>query len=147
MLKKFFIALIGLILGVLIGAYFVYFQNIFPLHIKTKESNQVIGFLPYWLLDKASINYSSEITTLTYFALNVDGNGHIVKLSNPQQEEPGWYALSSGKLDPFFANARKNKVKLSLLISSGDANAINQLVSKPQQHANNLINDVAPIMK
>lgn len=147
MLKKIFIALIGLILGVLIGIYFVYFQNILPLNIKTKESNQVIGFLPYWLLDKASINYSSEITMLTYFALNVDGNGHIVKLSNPQQEEPGWYALSSGRLDPFFANARKNNVKLSLLISSGDASAINQLVSKPEQHADNLINDVTPLMK
>jgi spore germination protein YaaH len=147
MFKKSIVAFIGLLLGVLIGIYFVYFKTILPLHTKQPVNIQVIGFLPYWLLDYAKANYSSEITTLTYFSLNVDGNGHIVKLSNPQQEEPGWYALNSDKITPFFQNARKNNVKLSLLIASGDPKAIAQMVSKPTQNAKNLITDVAPIMK
>jgi spore germination protein YaaH len=147
MTKKIIIALAGLLIGILIAGYFIYFKTILPFHQKVQSQPQIIGFLPYWLLDNAKSNYSDKLTTLTYFALNVDGNGHIVKLSNPQQEEPGWYALSSGKVDPFLNNARANNIKLSLLISSGDANAINQLVSKPQQHAITLINDVSPIMK
>lgn len=147
MFKKFFIALAGVIIGVFVGISFVYFQNIVPFPNKEKPHNQVIGFLPYWNLDQASTNYDNDITTLTYFALNVDANGHIDKLSDPEQEEPGWYALSSGKLNPFFASAKKNNIKLSLLVSNGDANAINHMVSKPTQNASNLINDVSPIMK
>lgn len=147
MFKKIFIALVGLILGIFIGVYFVYIKPISPSNTKIQVQNQVIGFLPYWQLDEANDNYSNYITTLTYFGLNVDGNGHIVKLINPQQENPGWYALSSGKLDPFLNAAREHNVKLSLLISSGDAGAISQMIAKPQQNADNLIHDITPLMK
>ena len=147
MLKKILIAISGLIIGILICGYFVYFKSSLPIHTKPQAEKQVIGFLPYWLLDKAKTNYANDITTLTYFALNAGPDGHIVKLVNPQQEDPGWYALDSGKVNPFFSNARKNNIKLSLLISSGDADAINQLILKPSEHAHNLIADVSPIMK
>jgi spore germination protein len=146
MAKTFILSLIGLIIGITAGIYVINHVNEIPLKA-LKPQRQVIGFLPYWLLDRAKTNYSQEITTLTYFALNVDGNGDIVKLTNPQQEEPGWYALESGKFDPFLNSAKKNNVKLSLLISSGDANAIDQLMEKPRQHADTLIKDVTPIMK
>jgi chitinase len=146
MMKKIIIAFCGLLIGIVIGIYFLYFQTIAPQHIK-ETPKQVIGFLPYWLLDRAQADYSDDLTTLTYFSLRLDGSGHIVKLTNPQEEDPGWHDLSSGKLDPFFANARENHIKLSLLISSGDTNAINKLIKKPIQHADNLINDVTPLMK
>jgi len=146
MTKKIIIAFIGIIAGIAFGIYFIYFKTEEPLHAKA-SSKQVIGFLPYWLLNKTQTDYSNDITTLTYFGLKVDGNGHIVKLTNPQEEDPGWHALSSGKLNPFFTSARENNIKLSLLISSGDVNAINQLLTNPMSHAENLVKDVTPIMK
>jgi spore germination protein YaaH len=147
MLKKILFALAGLLLGILIGGYFIYVKPSIQTHIKQPVARQIIGFLPYWLLDKANTNEDNDISTLSYFALDVDGKGHIVKLANPQQEEPGWYALNSGKANSLFDNARKKKIKLSLVISSGDANAINQMVNKPTTNAVNLVNDVTPLMK
>jgi len=147
MKHKFFIAFIGLLLGIVTGISFIYVKPIVPFSTKEKTQKQIIGFLPYWLLDNASTNYSKDITTLTYFSLNVDGTGHIVKLSNPQQEEPNWYALDSGKADPFFANARKNNIKLSLLLASGDSKSIAEMISQPAQNSDNLIKDVEPLMK
>ncbi len=111
---------------------------------KTKE---VIGFLPYWLISKAKADYSPYITNLSYFALTVDTDGSILKLTSPIEAEPGWYALNSGKADSFFATAKKNNVELSLTVFNGDREMIDELVSDPITHATNLADDVIPVMK
>lgn len=147
MLKLVIIATAGVIIGFLIGVYFFITQYVSQEKSELANHQQIIGFLPYWLLDRAKTNYSNEITTLAYFALKINGNSQIVKLSNPQQDDPGWYTLKSGKLDPYFASSRKNNIKLSLVLSSGDATVISQLISKPLQHSNNLISEIAPLMK
>lgn len=147
--KNVFIALIGFAVGILIGGYFyfIYIKPSFPAQPTEKASKQVIGFLPYWQLNNAGPNEDNYITTLTYFALNVNGEGHIVKLMNPQKKDPGWSALHSGKVTQIFTNARKKNIRLSLLISSGNSNDIHQMVSKPIVSADTLVNEVAPIMK
>ena len=144
--KQIVISLFGLIAGSALGLYLFYFQTT-PQQPTKAAPKQVIGFLPYWLLDKAQTNYNGDITTLTYFALTVGADGHIVKLANPQQEEPGWHALNAGKLNPFFASAHKNNIKLSLAIESGNAQAINHMINNPVQSAKNLITDTLPFMK
>jgi spore germination protein YaaH len=146
MIKKVIIACIGILIGIAVGIYFLYFNITPPKHTK-QTPKEVIGFLPYWLLQWAKTDYSDDITTLTYFGLRVDGNGNIIKLTTPQEKDPGWLTLSSGKMNPYFTNARENGVKLSLLISSDDTIAINKLLAKPVPHADNLIKDVAPLMK
>lgn len=109
--------------------------------------HEVIGFLPYWLLSRANTDYSPYITTLSYFALRIDKDGSIVKLTNPTQEEPGWYMLRSGKADSFLHEAKKKGVTLSLTIDSGDTNAINSFLATPENSAKNLIQNVTPILK
>ena len=146
MYKKIILALLGIIAGIGVGISTTKLETL-PFHAKKQVPKQVIGFLPYWQLDKANPNEIEDITTLTYFGLTVDGNGHIVKLAKEQEEDPGWYQLHSDKLASYFAKARENNISLSLLISSGDSNAINQMVAKPQEHAKTLINDVAPLRK
>ena len=155
MIKKFYITLVGIVAGIFLGIYLLFYTSLFPFGAKNSSAilinplspkKLVIGFLPYWLLDKASTNYSKQITTLAFFSLRVDGNGNIQKLLTPQQEEPGWYALRSGKLDPFFSNALKNNLTLSLTVASGDTNSISILMSDPIAHAKNFISDIKPLM-
>jgi spore germination protein YaaH len=55
--------------------------------------------------------------------------------------------LKSGKLDPFFDSALKNRQTLSLTVASGDITSIESLVSNPVQNAKNLISDLKPIME
>jgi spore germination protein YaaH len=65
---------------------------------------------------------------------------------NPQQEESGWNALRSGKLDQIFNNALKNNVSLSLMVASGNIDSINGLISDPVTHAKNLVSDLNPLI-
>lgn len=154
MIKKTLLAFLGLVVGLGVGYIVTFYTPIFspkytniPAFQSINGQKQIIGFLPYWLLDKASSDYSSSITTLTYFGIRVDKDGSILKLTTPVQEESGWYALQSGKLDTIFTNAKKHNVNLSLLVASGNSDTIDQLVSSPIQHAQTLAQNVAPLIQ
>src|SRR4051812_7137323 len=73
---------------------------------------QVIGFLPYWLLDKAQDDYSKYINTLAYFSLTIDADGKILKLTNPREEDPGWLSFNSPKLKSILNNAKNHHQSL-----------------------------------
>lgn len=157
MTGKLLIAIGGLLLGLSLGFFFIRdLSSVLPKSNGTVaridkalnlNSHQIIGFLPYWLLDKADKDYSKYVTTLTYFSLTLNPDGTIQKLINPREEDPGWYALHSSKADRFFDQAKKENVQLSLLVFSGNEEHIERLMSDPVVHAQNLVNDVAPIMK
>lgn len=70
----------------------------------------VIGFLPYWLLNKATKDYSQYFTKLSYFSLTIASDGTIKKLNNPRELEPGWNALNTLDL--------KNATELTVFASS-----------------------------
>lgn len=156
MVKRVSLVVSGILIGACAGYFITFYipritiqQIITPLaQFKlSSPKKQVIGFLPYWLLDKASPDYSPYITTLTYFGLSVDNDGTILKLTNPQELQPGWSALKSGKVDPFLQNAKKHTITRSLLLDTGDSNTINILMADPVVHARNLIRDVKPLLK
>lgn len=148
LLNVFIGLLAGAILGILIAQYLLEIKN--PPASSANPlapGKTVIGFLPYWLLNSAEQNYSKYITTLSYFGLRIDENGNIQELLNPQEKEPGWYALESGKIDPFFDEALRNNVSLSLVLVSGSNDAINELISDPIPHAKNLVADLEPMIE
>lgn len=153
MLGKISVILAGLLIGLYLGFVIVYNTlkhktgKSFILNPIAKEKKQVIGFLPYWLISKADKDYTKYINTLTYFGLTVSSDGTIMKYTNPGESEPGWLALKSGKVDSFLKSARKNDVKTSLLIFSGNEDNINGLLHDPVVHAENLMKEVIPIMK
>src|SRR5258708_27785521 len=148
--KQILLIFFGLISGILAGLVIlsgVERSLSVPVSVPTaKPKKEVLGFLPYWLLDKAKPNYSGFITTLDYFSLTLDTDGTILKSTNPVELEPGYAALTGGKLDPFFDIARQDNIKLSLTVFDGDQDSINQLISDPITHADNLIADISPIM-
>lgn len=108
---------------------------------------EIVGFLPYWLIDKADKDYGQYITTLTYFGFTISPKGGIQEFSKPGEKEPGWYALESGKVSPTLTDAKKNNITLSLLVFSGVESSILELVSNPIQHAATLVETVEPIMR
>ena len=148
MLKKLLVGVCGLGIGISIGIVYLSFipQNSSLLSGLAFPKKEVIGFLPYWQTNTAKTDYSTYITTLTYFGLALGSDGKILKLANPQQLEPGWNALASGKVAPFLSAAKKKNVSLSLLIFSGNTDTILAVLSNPAQHAQNLLSDIEPIM-
>jgi spore germination protein YaaH len=152
MAKKGLLFLVGIVVGIVLGS--ILFLS--PLSSKEKiitdqifhqQKNQVVGFLPFWLLGKAQKDYSKYLNTLAYFNLTIGSDGKIQKLTNPQEQDPGWFTLNSGKVDDFFNKAQGSHQTLSLVIFSGDDEVIGQIIKNPQENARNLIADVTPIMK
>jgi len=104
------------------------------------QTPEVIGFMPYWLINKADKDYTKYITELTYFGLVVNPDGSIQKYTQPGEAEPGWYALTSGVFKPL------EKLPTSLLVFNGDTDSIHQLISQPASHAATLVSEINPIM-
>lgn len=147
--RNILLGVVSLWLGISVGyLLFVYKPSQTISKLVPLPNNEIIGFLPYWLLPETkNKDYSPYITTLTYFDLTLDNNGGVQKLLNPQEEEPGWHALNSGSLDQYLSQVKAKGVRLSLLVFSGDPDIIEQMVRTPQKSADNLIGDVAPLMK
>ena len=149
MRKSILLGASGLIAGLIVGyLIFVFRPSSNMSGVLPIQSNEIIGFLPYWLLPETkNKDYSPYITDLTYFDLTLDNTGSVQKLVNADEEEPGWHALHSGSLDAYFKQARKKGIELSLLVFSGDPDTIEQMVSTPQKSANAMMHDVAPLMR
>lgn len=151
---KAIVILIGTIIG-LVASYFYF--NPQGIDLPSYEAEEilpeialersVIGFLPYWLLDKADKDYSPYIHTLAYFALTPEGDGSIQKFTNPGEAEPGWYSLQKGKGGRILSEAKSNNIKLSLVIFSGSEETIAELISEPEVHAQTMMDEVIPVMK
>lgn len=146
-MSKIFFFILFLIAGALSAIAAVYILGTSPVRFDNPilttfdvKKPEIVGFLPYWLISKADKDYAKYITTLTYFGLTVNRDGTIKKLNNPQEEEPGWTAL---KADTY----KKYNAKQSLLVISGDDGVIGDMISDPETHATNLVNDVAPVMR
>ncbi len=162
MIGKILVGLGGIAAGVLIG-YIILVRpefgtktsiKILPFTSSTPiptpfipPKKQIVGFLPFWLLDKASNDYSKYITTLSYFGLTIDKDGTILKYTSLVEGEPGWFALKQGSLDSFFKTSKEKGVSLSLVVFDGDEKSINELLKDPVAHAKNLVSDVTPVMQ
>ncbi len=109
------------------------------------RDTHVVGFLPFWLLDRAEGQYP-DITTLAYFALQLNTDGTIRKLDNPQEEEPGWTTLKSSRIRRRFEQAQTESKTLSLVIHQSDEQEILELLQDPETHGRNLVEDAVPIM-
>ena len=155
MLQKILIVWAGIIAGVFLAYFLVTRTNI--LNIGNKNSSitdvfkppqkVVLGFLPFWLIDKAGSDYSKYITELSYFNLTIAGDGTIQKYTAPGESEPGYHTLTSGKVDDFLSFEKSKGVNLSLTIFSGDDDKINSFLNDPNQSAQNLITDISPIIQ
>jgi len=156
-IKKISFGIFGVLFGIGLGYLFLLHPSflsftsgktvLFTATPERKSGNEIVGFLPYWLASKAQSDYSSYITQLSYFSLTVDTDGHIQKLTSPVEAEPGWYALSSGRMNTMLKTAQQHNIELSLTVFNGDADMIDQIVSDPVNNARNLASDILPVMK
>jgi spore germination protein YaaH len=144
-IKNIVFAIFGVLVGAIVGYFFIFRT---PVRSVLKISgNRSMGFLPYWLLGKASKDYSKYLDGIYYFGLTVGDEGNIVKFANLREKEPDWYALESGKVEPYIQNVHNNHQTLSLVVFSGVDSSIGVLISDSIRHADNLISDITPIMK
>ncbi len=154
MLSKIVTIAAGLVTGMFLGYFLITQTNILTLdpsksstlNIAKQPQKKVVGFLPFWLVDKAGDDYSPYITQLSYFNVVIDSDGTIQKYTAPGESDPGWHALFTGKIDNFLADQKAKGIELSLTVFSADDKKIDKFLEDPITSADNLIDELSPIL-
>ena len=113
-------------------------ENLLPKSLKKKE---IIGFLPFWLVKEAKIDYT-KITTLVYFGISFDKNGKIVRLSDDSTEEPGWTRFNSDELSTILTTANEKNIHTELAIRAMENDTITGIVNNPLARKNTIENAI-----
>ncbi len=108
--------------------------------IKVGSKKEVIGFYPYWNLSKVNEVDLSNLTTIYYFAvdLNPDGSWNT--------EDPGWSKMKSGNYALLRDIARKNGIRWGLTIVNLSADGIARNINN-QTRRQTIINNTIALMK
>lgn len=152
--KHYFVLPLALLFGFVSGVFLLVLLPKLPLKIDSQfyslfglKKPQIIGFQPFWLLQRADKSYQKYITTFTYFGLTLDTGGTIIQLVSLQEEEPGWTTLKTDRFQEKLQQAKKDGLELSLLVHNSNEASISALLKEPEKHAQNLITDITPLMK
>jgi spore germination protein YaaH len=91
----------------------------------TRLRRQVFGFLPYWEVNDAVLNYD-VLSTIAYFSVGADRNGNLLKKNSDGSATTGWAGWTSSRLTTIInaAHAKGTRVVLTLSVfawSSGQA--------------------------
>ncbi len=89
------------------------------------QSHEVFGFAPYWTLPSSAGFDVSDLTTIAYFSIGVNGNGSI------QNSGPGWTGYQSQDLANLITRAHAAGSRVVLTVTCFGAGALNQLTSDP----------------
>lgn len=100
------------------------FTVIKPVEAKTHDK-EILGFAPYWTINKLDSVDFSTLTTLAYFDLPIQADGKIDK--NAQ----GYITFKSEKATTVFNKAQSNGTKVVVTITQMDNEIINEFLSNP----------------
>ncbi len=89
------------------------------------QAHEIFGFAPYWTLPLSSGFDVSDLTTIAYFSVDVNGNGSI------QESGPGWTGYQSQDLADLITRAHAAGSRVVLTATCFGQGALNQLTSDP----------------
>jgi len=93
----------------------------------------VYGFLPYWNINKVTIQ--PELTHLAYFSLGIGGDGKII-LTQDGNAEPGYNKLQSDEFNELSRQMIQNKGQVEIVLTLFDPDAASQFLPSERAHQN-----------
>lgn len=116
------------------------------LTISGQLKKEVFGFLPYWALPESDKIDIRLLTTVSYFGLDIDGAGNIMRFGGDGKVLEGYNGWQdSVKLDDFIKRAKRNRTKVQVTLKNFDRGNIEQLVNSQAAQAN-FINNALYLM-
>lgn len=107
---------------------------------------EVFGFLPYWALSEADKIDIRLLTTVSYFGLDIDGAGNIMRFGGDGKPLEGYNAWQDNtSLDDFIKRAKRNRTKVQVTLKNFDNGNIERLVTSQTASAN-FINNALYLM-
>jgi spore germination protein YaaH len=77
---------------------------------------QVFGFLPYWEVNDATLNYD-VLSTIAYFSVGSDASGNLLKRNADGTLTTGWGGWTSQRMTSIINQAHQRKTRVVLTIS------------------------------
>ena len=102
-----------------------------PLAVTGKPKKEVLGFLPYWMLDATDEIQISHLTSVSLFGLEVNGKGEIITAGS-DKADGGWDMWKDPKLDSFIKKAKNEDVKVFVTFKSFKNANIENLVASDE---------------
>lgn len=95
---------------------------------------EVLGFLPYWVVDKAGEIDTRRLTAISFFGLEVGPDGEIIKTSATDNQMAAAWDIWQGNpnLISFIRKARAQRIKFYLTLKSFSNDNIEKLVRSPE---------------
>jgi spore germination protein YaaH len=112
--------------------------------IKVPSKKPVIGFLPYWTIRTAQIQYHL-LDYLAYFSVELNADGSIKKLDK-QNANMGWHHLNGDRVSDILKTAKKNGVKTMIVIAAFENEIIDNLITN-QNSKNQAIKNIVKIVE
>jgi spore germination protein YaaH len=106
----------------------------------TRLRRQVMGFLPYWELSAAKLDYEL-LSTIAYFSVGADRNGNLLKTNSNGTPTTGWAGWTSSRLTSIVNSAHAKGTRVVLTISvfawtTGQAAVQGALLGSPTARLN-----------
>lgn len=115
--------------------------NRIRLTISGRLKKEVLGFLPYWAVEKANEINTKLLTSVSYFGLEVDGGGNIIKDDGNGKPVEAWARWENDpRLSLFIKNAKKNRLKVYVTLKAFNNTNIERLVRSKEASTNFITN-------
>ncbi|MCL4377967.1 MAG: glycosyl hydrolase family 18 protein, partial [Actinobacteria bacterium] len=117
----------------------------FQLTLNGPVKKEVFGYLPYWMIDNLNDIDTRLITSISYFGLDVDGEGNITDKTQSDSYNPYNIWQNDKNLDNFFKKMKVNKTKIFLTFKSFNNDNISKLLlsqEASQRFLNNILYQV-----
>ncbi len=106
----------------------------------TRLRREVMGFLPYWEVNDAVLDYEL-LSTIAYFSVGADRNGNLLKANADGTPTTGWRGWTSSRLTSIInaAHAKGTRVVLTISVfawTSGQAALQGALLGSPTARLN-----------
>lgn len=112
------------------------------LKISGTPKKEVMGFLPYWMLEKASEINLDTITSVSIFGLDVDESGNILIVGSDGKDNSGWLMWNDKKLNEFITRAKRKRIKIYLTFKSFNNENIEKLVTSDKAQKTFIANSI-----
>jgi spore germination protein YaaH len=106
----------------------------------TRLRREVFGFLPYWEVNSAYLDYEL-LSTIAYFSVGADKNGNLLKTNSDGSTTTGWGGWTSSRLTSIINSAHTKGTRVVLTISvfawsTGQAATQGALLGNPAARLN-----------
>lgn len=107
-----------------------------------KLGKEVFGFLPYWAIPKLDEINIKLLTTVSFFGLEVDKKGNIIRSGADGSDTSPWTYFQSKEVDSFIKKAHAQKIKVAVTLKCFNQTNIINLVTTPSSRTNFINNAI-----